>query len=588
MSPEELDRQLTWHREQIEELERQRHQEQALAAERHEEDDSFELQRQASVAISSPSPILFSASGDRQKKKRPSVLLQWPRLGSCLLGVVLPLLGLVGLCMAFGLWVARYEAPYEIRANDAKLQARANAEKQVQVVQVGTTLTPKACLEAFLLNKTDYQAANDHLLHVLIATLHNQSRTDLEEQVQQVILQQDNNNHNHNNTTSTTLLLQNLHQWMNACGSVVDDEAIRILNEITHDFQTMGELTFDWIRCVPGANGLGNGFSRTAGADIPALLHQSTFYANAWTKDQKALQLQHAQESMQQHGTPQHKALSDGWYTSIAEATGGHVCELNPAAAGWFWFTILSTMGYGNQGLMTAQGRAMVYTLGFVSMLLFGFILGMAGLIASAIADDLLVNLNLPLLTTPWACCLLWGCAYYAWMALTAVVVMVWKHQRLQDTTFSFEQGYWFAYISSTTVGLGDVVLEPLVLQSSDMIVFPFLFLVNFVFIAAFLSKLGELAQSLFRGHFVEKLVQQMEKTNAFRQKQMALKGGMMGRACRRLQVEEESQPKQQYTTMNVRPIVSSLDLTTAQRLREASVTPTPPSSSIVRDDVSC
>jgi hypothetical protein len=59
---------------------------------------------------------------------------------------------------------------------------------------------------------------------------------------------------------------------------------------------------------------------------------------------------------------------------------------------------------------------------------------------------------------------------------------------------FSFRDGYWFSYISTTTVGLGDIFLEPEVIQTRDLIVFPLLFLVGFVYLSSFLGKFAELA----------------------------------------------------------------------------------------------
>jgi hypothetical protein len=52
--------------------------------------------------------------------------------------------------------------------------------------------------------------------------------------------------------------------------------------------------------------------------------------------------------------------------------------------------------------------------------------------------------------------------------------------------------------ISSTTIGLGDIFLEPEVLILRDLIVFPVIFLFGFVTASAFLSQFGEFLQSLF------------------------------------------------------------------------------------------
>ena len=114
---------------------------------------------------------------------------------------------------------------------------------------------------------------------------------------------------------------------------------------------------------------------------------------------------------------------------------------------------------------------------------------------STAIFDDLGVRWGVSYLCRPQMACAIWGGIYYAWMALIAATVQHWKEQRL-DIEFPFSQGYWFAYISTTTVGLGDVFLEPEVIRGEDLVVFPLLFLVGFVYFAAFLAKFAELLLS--------------------------------------------------------------------------------------------
>jgi hypothetical protein len=53
-------------------------------------------------------------------------------------------------------------------------------------------------------------------------------------------------------------------------------------------------------------------------------------------------------------------------------------------------FTVLSTVGYGNQAPTTSGGKALVYSLG-----LFFIVLSFAGHLYSAIWDDLLVRFKL-------------------------------------------------------------------------------------------------------------------------------------------------------------------------------------------------
>jgi Ion channel len=130
------------------------------------------------------------------------------------------------------------------------------------------------------------------------------------------------------------------------------------------------------------------------------------------------------------------------------------------------------TVGYGNYVPYTSSGRAMVITLGFLSILAFAGILSVAGLIASAIFDDCLVRLRFKALTHPAVAMVVWGSLYYTWMvrwlgipspqymlvkcfltqtivqAVIMAVVVEWMQARVGDTTFTNAEGYWFAYIS--------------------------------------------------------------------------------------------------------------------------------------------
>jgi hypothetical protein len=62
----------------------------------------------------------------------------------------------------------------------------------------------------------------------------------------------------------------------------------------------------------------------------------------------------------------------------------------------------------------------------------------------------------------------------------------------------SLKDGYWFSFISTTTVGLGDIYLEPEVIQARDLVTFPLLFLVGFVFLSSFLGKFADMALHVY------------------------------------------------------------------------------------------
>jgi hypothetical protein len=202
---------------------------------------------------------------------------------------------------------------------------------------------------------------------------------------------------------------------------------------------------------------------------------------------------------------------------SIAQASGAVGCELNGVSATWFWFTVMTTIGYGNHAPVTDGGRTMIFTLGFMSVILFGAVLSQAGAVVSAILDDSVKRIRLQVLSWPSVSCLIWGSLYYAWMLVIAFVTQQWKVGRLGEA-FPFNEGYWFAFISTTTVGLGDVFLEPEVIRGDDLIVFPPLFLIGFVFFAAFLRKFAEMVLFALakenKKTLIQSLLSRLESTN--------------------------------------------------------------------------
>lgn len=70
----------------------------------------------------------------------------------------------------------------------------------------------------------------------------------------------------------------------------------------------------------------------------------------------------------------------------------------------------------------------------------------------------------------------------------------------------------WFAYISTTTIGLGDYFLQPEVMFLGQVFVFSWQFLFGFVLISGFLSKFSELFGGLPGSEF--NLKERLRKTN--------------------------------------------------------------------------
>ena len=134
----------------------------------------------------------------------------------------------------------------------------------------------------------------------------------------------------------------------------------------------------------------------------------------------------------------------------------------------------------------------MIFTLGFASILIFGVVLAKAGSIVVAIVEDFLLRTHMSFLTRNWIQMVVWGGLYYLWCFAIAFGYVYWNETRLGETV-TLNDSYWFAYITTTTVGLGDYYLEHAAIVGIDLLIWPLMILYGFVLLAAFLTALGNL-----------------------------------------------------------------------------------------------
>ena len=147
----------------------------------------------------------------------------------------------------------------------------------------------------------------------------------------------------------------------------------------------------------------------------------------------------------------------------------------------------------------------MVFTVGCLNILLFGAVEFAAGYVLSSLANDVAARNGIPLGSKPCIACVFWAILLYLWMLLIAYAYQQWKNNRLDQET-DLNVAYWFSYISTTTIGLGDLYLDPEVLITPDLFTFPILFLVSFSLFGSFLAELGSALYNPFenRGTLVD------------------------------------------------------------------------------------
>ena len=156
----------------------------------------------------------------------------------------------------------------------------------------------------------------------------------------------------------------------------------------------------------------------------------------------------------------------------------------------------------------------MVACLGFVSILAFATILASAGQIFNIIVDDVATRFRLPCVSRPWIAVPLWGLLWFAWMAIIATDASKWWQTRL-GIHVTMGEAFWFAFLSTTTVGLGDYYFQPEAIFGKDLLSMSLEFLTAFVFISTFLGKLSELL-SEYVPNPGQKLGERLKTANLF------------------------------------------------------------------------
>jgi hypothetical protein len=86
---------------------------------------------------------------------------------------------------------------------------------------------------------------------------------------------------------------------------------------------------------------------------LNAAENQGEFYSEIWRSDQARLYDQFLMDV----NCTEFDCRKDAFDLSIKDATGSSMCNVNIGASAWFWFIVMTTVGYGNQSPVTREGR---------------------------------------------------------------------------------------------------------------------------------------------------------------------------------------------------------------------------------------
>jgi len=382
-----------------------------------------------------------------------NLIQKYPRTFYVTFGVIFPMMFLNAVCFVCGHFLAKIEMRGEVESNDAYLR-KIFSENALEA-------TDNAMARRAFRNLTDMCF---HMYETSESTSKSSSNISI----------------SHLNGTDMQMFLNDCIKE-NLDDIVTHEDPIDLL---LTDQNSTGDLTYNWMQCSPVENDI-----KSASINLSLRSKSSAIvsFNESFTKIRDVLMFVHSDDLKA-------KEFQEDLFENLKGVSGHDNCHVHNAAGAFFWFTIMTTIGYGNAVPQTESGRAMVFTLGFLSILLFGVINGQAGYVALSISDDFFRKHNLNFLTKGMRASIFWLLAYALWNLVIAGMVAGWAYYRSGvDVGFvELEHAYWFAYISTTTVGFGDFYFKHEVINGSDLMYVPMVLLMGFVFLANFLIKFVE------------------------------------------------------------------------------------------------
>ena len=455
----------------------------------------------------------------------------WPRCTAVFLGMIVPLWILIGLSSGFGTLLATFEQGQELEDNDAIMASRAILNFSAVPDHLLLEL-PILCLQAYqvrwLRQQTQGNSSSPSLLPSLLPD--DLLQEDFDDYLQDIMeglppkfLEFISTSTTTVATTSTNSTLnateppkvnatkppkvslpvfQDMEQFMQQCTALYEDEVAIFYELETNHSNAAGEsMSFNWNRCWPKdlidkmLASPGKGYVFYPSQEVIEASHpdqQGATFEQRWHE---------SQQELYQEYLPENATADDQWQAflkSTQDASASDTCIINTAGTTWFFFTVMTTVGYGNQSPITQEGRMLIYTAGIASLIVFAAVLGGAGYILTTLFDDFVARSRFSKwLKRPLVGVVMWGCIWLGWAKLISTDAAWWFNARLGPGTISNQDSFWFAYISTSTIGLGDYYFNPEVIFGGDALKFSFLFLIGFLFLSTFFQKIAEAVGAL-------------------------------------------------------------------------------------------
>ena len=121
-------------------------------------------------------------------------------------------------------------------------------------------------------------------------------------------------------------------------------------------------------------------------------------------------------------------------------------------------------LGYGNQAPSSMWGRIMTACVGFFSIIFFAAVLTNAGQIVAYLVSDFSHRIKSRMLVKKQVMAFIWGILWIVWMGYLGFMFQQWELYRLgeENSTVTYQDGIWWAFVSTATIGLGDFYLGTL------------------------------------------------------------------------------------------------------------------------------